>query len=76
MVPNKMVGLAPFFIDERQHKVINVCSSTIKYVPDQYNVQEMYDKAISKNLIMLKYYPDRYQDQKLCNKTIDAFFQN
>ena len=36
----------------------------------------MYDKAISKNLIMLKYYPDRYQDQKLCNKTIDAFFQN
>ena len=33
----------------------------------------MYDKVISKSLIMLKYYPDRCQAQKLCNKTVDAF---
>ena len=36
------------FIDKKQYKAVNVYSSTIKYVPNQYKTQNMCDKVVSK----------------------------
>ena len=42
-------------------------------IPDQYNTQEMCDKAVSKEVFTLKYCPDRYKTQWMCKNAVDAY---
>ena len=43
----------------------------LRYVPDQYNTQQMCDKAIPKNSGTLKFVHDGYKNQEMCNKAVD-----
>ena len=42
----------------------------IRYVPDQYETQQMCDKVILENGETLKYVPDCYKNQEMCNKLL------
>ena len=43
----------------------------IRYVPDQYETQQMCDKAILENGRTLKSVPDCYKNQEMCNTVVD-----
>ena len=45
----------------------------IRFVPDQYKTQQMYDLAIPENVGTLKSVPDWYKNQEMCNKAVDNY---
>ena len=45
----------------------------LRYVSDQYNIQQMCDKAILENGETLKSVPDCYKKQEICNKVVDNY---
>ena len=45
----------------------------LRYVSDQYNIQQMCDKAILENGETLKPVPDCYKKQEICNKVVDNY---
>ena len=50
-----------------------IFSFIIGYIPDQYNTQQMSDKAILKNVGTLKSVPDCYKNQQMCDKAVDNY---
>ena len=45
----------------------------LRYVPDQYQTQQMCDKAILENGGTLKSVSDCYKNQEMCNKSFDIY---
>ena len=45
----------------------------LRYLPDQYKTQQMWDKAILENGGALKAVPDCYKNQETCNKAVDNY---
>ena len=43
----------------------------LRYVPDQYKIQQMCDKAILENSETLKPVPYCYKNQEMCNKAVE-----
>ena len=57
-----------------------MCKDTIKklpclfrYVPDQYNTQQMCNKAILENGGTWKSVPDCYKNEEMYNKAVDNY---
>ena len=44
----------------------------IRYVPDQYKTEQMFDKAILENE-SLESVPDGHKNQAMCNKAVDNY---
>ena len=44
----------------------------IRYVPNQYKIQQICDKTILENGWKL-IFPDSYKNQKMCNKAVDNY---
>ena len=47
---------------------VKILPFVIKYAPDQYKTNEIYDKVIIENCGMLGFISAYYKDQKMCNK--------
>ena len=45
----------------------------IKYVPDGYKTQEIYDKVILENGVALMFVSNCYKNQQICNKAVDGY---
>ena len=52
-------------------KAVNIYDSIIKFVPDCYKTQKMWDKVICEGPFMLVNNPDRYKTQGTCDKVVD-----
>ena len=52
---------------------LKILSFLIRYVPDKYRTQQMWDKAILENSGTLKSVPDCYKNQEMCNKEVDDY---
>ena len=44
-----------------------------RFVPDQYNTQQMFDKDALKSGGTLKSVPDCYKNQQICDKAIENY---
>ena len=45
----------------------------IRYVPDGYKTQEIYDKVILENGVALMFVSNCYKNQQICNKAVDGY---
>ena len=43
---------------------------TLRYVPDQYKTQEMYNGSIAENPQSLQYVPDHQNTKNVCKKAV------
>ena len=43
----------------------------MRYVPDQYKTQQMWDKEILENGGTLKFVPRCYKNREMCNKAVE-----
>ena len=50
---------------------VNKLPFVIRYVPDQYKTEEIYDKVILENDGRLRFVPDCYKNQKMYDKAVD-----
>ena len=48
----------------------------IRYVPDGYKTQEMYDKVILENGVALIFVSNCYKNKKMCNKANEVILEN
>ena len=53
---------------------VKILPFVIKYVPDQYNTQEICDKAVDKYAHALEFVPDCIKTQKMSNKAANTYF--
>ena len=52
------------------NKVFNTYLSTITFVPEYYNSQEMCDKVVVSSLFMFDSIPDKYKTLKMSHKAV------
>ena len=48
--------------------VVKKLPSVIRYLPDRYKTQQIFDKAILEKSGMLESAPDCYKNQQMCDK--------
>lgn len=52
-------------------KAVDTCPFVLDCVPNCYNIQKMFEKAVSKEPFMLKQYLGKHNSQEMCGKAID-----
>ena len=51
-------------------KAVNTHPSTMRFVPECYNTEEMCDKAVDRCPFVIDSVPDQYKTQEICDKIV------
>ena len=56
------------------NKVIHNYAHTLKFVPDWYKTQKMWDKAVDDYPSTIQFVPECYKTHEMCNKALKTCF--
>ena len=69
----EMIKFVPDHLKTKKMYAVKKLSYLLRYVLDQYKIQQMCDKAILENAGTLKYFPDCYKNHEMCNKAVENY---